>query len=166
MDAPPAIIQMVTAECSKANLDPYVILGIMKVESGFNQYAMHYDEGFSNFSTPEKFANAETDLNTEKALQRISYGLLQIEGATLRWLGFTGRFITALDQAVNISYGIKFFKLLTARFIYLNDQISAYNMGTPKKNASGNYINQGYVDKVLEAIEDIRLTAEEGADLN
>ena len=98
----------------------------------------------------------------------MSWGPMQIMGATARWLGFKGTFLSELiEPEVGIEYGCKYLANLKRRFsgnsknncnqvddiaIFCDKKISAYNAGSPRKKADGTYVNQKYVDKVLNSI--------------
>lgn len=159
MLALPAVVQMVAIEASTNDLDPYVILGIIKVESSFKENASHYDPKYDYCCNPDVFAKAlNIDVAEEIKEQKTSWGFMQIEGGTLRWMGFKDKLPLAINPKINIHYGVRFFKLLTVRYPYLNDQLSAYNAGSVRHKDDGTYSNQKYVDDVLAAIEWVKKT--------
>jgi hypothetical protein len=91
-------------------------------------------------------------LATERCLQRFSYGLGQIMGATCRSLGFTGFLPDLLDPSLNMDYVLKFFEKTCGQYVYTADKIAAYNAGSVKRLANGAYFNQDYVDKVMAVL--------------
>src|SRR5207245_1331912 len=61
-----------------------------------------------------------------------------------------------LDPATNIQLGMDFLRYQLGRYPILEDAIAAYNAGSPRRDAAGQYINtvgstqvQDYVDDVL-----------------
>lgn len=162
-----SIVQMVETETSAANIDPYVILGIIKVESNFNPNAAKYEANFKNYYKVPEFAKIQNiDTDTEKILQQISWGLMQIMGGTARWCGYGGFIPDLADPATGIHWGVAFFKKIVTRYPYLNDQIAAYNAGSVRKDPYGNYKNQKYVDAVLAAIEEVQRDWKDALALN
>lgn len=161
MVAQVAVIQMVEAEAVKAGIDPYIILGIIKIESNFNSKAFKFEKNYLNFFKVKEFAKLQSiSEDSEKWSQKISVGLMQVMFSTSRWLGYGGFFCDFFDPQINVYWGIKYFQRIARQYIYLSDQLSAYNMGTVRKNADGTYVNQSYVDSVLLAIDEIRKNAQ------
>jgi soluble lytic murein transglycosylase-like protein len=80
---------------------------------------------------------------------------MQVMGATARELGFKGRFFTELcDPMEGLNYGCRYLvRLQREHFDRLGwpGVAAAYNAGTPRRLASGNFANQVYVDKVARA---------------
>jgi hypothetical protein len=124
----------------------------MTVESSGNQLAMRYEPHYKYTFKPHIYADAHRmTLATEIELQKFSYGLMQIMGATARELGFKDHFAFLLDAVTGFSWGCLYFARLLDRFPNYLDAISAYNQGSPRKTLLGKYKNQKYVDKVLMA---------------
>lgn len=150
------ILQIINDKCHAYDLDNVLIQAIVQVESSFMEKAMKYEMSYTSYYSDLYFAKFfHIDQNTERALQRFSYGLMQVMGGTARGYGFTGFLTDLLDPETNIEYGCKFFASLVKRYKYTNDQIAAYNAGHVRKNQDGTYVNQKYVDKVLSAVESI-----------
>ena len=82
--------------------------------------------------------------------QQASWGLMQVMGATARWLGYTEPDLPALcDPAIGLKYGCLYLARQTKRH-GLAAGVAAYNAGSVVRvTADGPYINQGYVDKVM-----------------
>lgn len=53
------------------------------------------------------------------------------------------------DVAFNIEYGAKYLASQYKRYGDWHDAVAAYNAGSVKKDASGRYTNQPYVDFVF-----------------
>ncbi len=112
---------------SKATgISPEYIAGVIKIESGFQPMA-------------EK---AEPQINDT------SYGLMQILLGTGRMIVPNISVEQLLTPEININVGSKYLAQLYAKYNSIDDMISSYNQGSPRKDASGNYLNQVYVNNV------------------
>ena len=85
-----------------------------------------------------------------------SRGLMQIQEATARGLGFTGRLDRLFDPATNIDLGTRLLRQLWDRFVGdVPAIVAAYNAGprvVARRTAAG-FPNQRYVDDVLGLAE-------------
>jgi hypothetical protein len=98
---------------------------------------------------------------TECALQRMSWGPLQILGSTARWMGFDGDIPELCDPVNGILYAAKYLKWLSQRPSVLDEShmIAAYNGGAGiGKTPGGMFVNQSYVDSVSRFLRDFRKT--------
>lgn len=108
---------------------PYsLIKAIVRVESNFNPVAQAY----------------------EKTIDKYAYGLMQILIDTAKQVTKTDITGSSLfDPNTNIKIGTKYLRMQLDRYGQDRDSaIAAYNAGTAKRKMSGEFINQGYVDKV------------------
>lgn len=151
---PPVILTAIHNECDKKDLDVLLIKAIILTEcSNLNTKAMRFEPTFMHYWKVSEFAKEQgIDTKTEMMLQKCSFGLMQIMGGTARGLGYKGILVDLLDPKVNIEWGTQYFKKNCMRYIYVNDQIAAYNAGSVIKTVDGKYSNQFYVDKVLRNI--------------
>jgi soluble lytic murein transglycosylase-like protein len=141
-------------EISKAaklfELDPYLVAALVATESSYDERALRYEPEFKYFCTPEKFAKDwRVTLATETQLQKFSYGPLQIMGATAREQGFTGFMLDLCRVDVGLYWGCKYFAMLLSRHVDRDKAIVSYNAGSPRKDSSGVFVNQVYLDKVM-----------------
>ena len=127
-----------------------IIAAMIEVESGGSAHAMRYEPNYQWLVAPGRFVNRNNSLETEMALQRFSYGLLQIMGANARALGMEMPLIRLTDPFVGLRYALKHLIALAKKYDYdWLDVISSYNQGSPrKKRFDDTYKNQTYVDKV------------------
>jgi hypothetical protein len=141
--------------CARFKVDPNLLAAIVTVESTWDQLAFRYEPTFMNTWKPAEFARIHRITSLSETVgQRMSYGLTQIMGGTARWLGFTEPLPKLFDPAVNLEFGVRWFVSRTARYEVLEDAIAAYNFGSAKKDPlTGQYANQEYVDKVLNALK-------------
>lgn len=144
----------VKSEAKDWDLDWRVIDALIHIESSWNPVAMRYERNFTYFTSPERYAKQNRiTLDTEKVLQKCSFGLMQIMGGTARFLNYIGPLVGLFDPETNIHLGCKFFAQLAHEYTNVNDQIAAYNAGSVKRLANGQYFNQAYVDKVLAVLK-------------
>ena len=140
--------------CKNNNVDPKIFMAIITVESSWDAKAIRYESSFSYIKNPEFYAKKNhITVSTEVILQKCSFGLGQIMGGTARDLGFDGKLISLVNVYRGTFWAAKYFATRCQKYSELTDQIAAYNAGSPRKN-EGKYVNQTYVDKVLNALKD------------
>lgn len=129
-----------------------LIRAIIKQESSENTYAIRYEPQYKWLYMPERIADkVGVPTQTEKSLQKHSFGLMQVMGAVAREKGYEKRYLTGLlKPEEGVKYGCKYLKWNYNRYNNWTDVISAYNQGTNAKDDEGNYYNQYYVDDVLK----------------
>jgi len=134
-----------------------LVRAIVRVESAGNPWAARYEPGFyDRYVAPKPVrARAPCSEQTESRLRACSFGLMQIMGATARDIGFDGVFLTELlDPDTNLEHACrdlaKLAHLHSARLGY-EAVAAAYNAGRPRMTERGEWINQGYVDKIRAA---------------
>lgn len=131
-------------------IDPNWVYAIIQTESAGLQSAMRYEPGWAYFCRPEFYADRlKITTDTEKQLQKFSYGLMQIMGSVAREYGFGESLATLIDPFRSLEYGCRHLKNFRRRYPQGRDWISAYNAGSPRKNPDGTYSNEGYVKKVV-----------------
>lgn len=144
-----------SSKIHKVELD--LILAMIHVESSGNRYKIRFEKNWSYFKDVDIWAfNRQISENTERISQMHSWGLLQIMGSVARELKFDGDLPELTDNKIGVYYGTMKIKQLQNKYISTLDVVAAYNAGLPKKNASGRYLNQGYVDKVMSALSEIQ----------
>lgn len=144
------IVQAIDFYANSHELDASVVYGICMQESLLNPLAARHEKFYNWVINPECFRPKYCSLETEIFLQKTSWGLMQMMGAVFRELGYTDwltRVIT--DYRLQLEYGCRYLGQKMEKYGMVGG-IVAYNSGRPKKNADGKYINQDYLDKVLE----------------
>jgi soluble lytic murein transglycosylase-like protein len=135
-------------------LDPKVVEAICQVESSGNWYACRYEPKWSYFYDTAGWAKLlrQTEA-TEKMQQATSWGPMQVMGSVAREHGFRGYLTELAVTNIGLRYGCLHLRKFLNRYPRLDDAISAYNQGNPRKDGDGLYVNQGYVDKVFAAMK-------------
>ena len=131
-----------------------LVLAIIEAESSGNPRAMRYEEMYIYINLRAPRPDNCTAL-TEKILQKTSFGLMQIMGGTARHLGFKGWLGELLEPETNIRYGVLWLSHLYDEYHKshgIEGVIAAYNSGSPRKNSSGEFANQGYVQKIMKIL--------------
>ncbi len=123
-----------------------LLLRLIEVESNGNPWAVRYEPTFDRFHTPAPGA-LKTTWQTERELQRMSWGLCQIMGWTARRLGFTDPLPRLVDPAVNL-------QLACTYLTQLHDHdsaghswrwaITAYNHGEKWEQIEPQWFRNGY----------------------
>jgi soluble lytic murein transglycosylase-like protein len=139
----------------KANefgLDLKFVEAFVKAESNGNSLVVRYEPKWRYFLTPEKFAKKHLiTVETEKILQAMSWGAMQIMGTKLRELGFDGMLTEAIDPNISIHYSCKFLKILSDRWIDPKTVAAAYNAGSPIRVPETQlFINEEYACKIMD----------------
>lgn len=144
-------INLIESKSKACKLDPYLVAAICWHESRGSVYAVRFEEKYRWLWKPDKFAkkNAITSL-TEETLQKHSFGLMQIMGATARWLGYDGALPALYKPENNLYWGTKYLAYLVEKHGDEVESIAAYNAGSPKRGDDGKFVNQDYVNSILK----------------
>lgn len=139
--------------CHPANL----ISAIVQVESAFDPSAIRYEPTFyaryvlGGLFKPIYPCSQETETHA----RAMSWGLMQVMGQVARERGFKGTFLSELcDPVVGLHCGCKHLTYLRSRYEDshgMEGVVAAYNAGSPRKNHTGQFVNQVYVEKIREA---------------
>ncbi len=150
------LLPVVKLKALKYHLDEKLMDAIIQVESNYNFYAVRFEAKTDYLNNPARFAKLNfTTISSEQTLQHFSWGLFQIMGFLARDLEFLGPMPSLCDVDTNLELGCKFLSKLGKKYHSVTDIISAFNAGVPAKDPStGKYINQLYVDKVLEKMNE------------
>lgn len=153
------LIEEARGVCASTHVPVAILCAIIETESNWNRYATRYEPLFNYETTPEKFAKLNRiTVQTEKQMQKMSWGLGQVMGATARAIGYSGPLPALCETLENMYWTCKYLKQKLDKYDSLDEVISAYNAGSakryPKFNASDKdvFMNQKYVDKVTAAL--------------
>lgn len=135
-------------------LEADLVMAMCDVESSFQPLSARFEPGYRYLFSPDVFARKLVQsLDTEKTQQMMSWGLMHIMGGTARECGYID-YLPGLgaDPELGLQFGCIYLYKLRNRYPLGMDAVAAYNAGSPRKDATGRYVNQGYVDKVIAAL--------------
>jgi hypothetical protein len=81
-----------------------------------------------------------------------AWGLMQVIESTARYLGHTGPMSDLFQPAIGIDLGTKYLGMQAARYQGVADTVASYNAGSVRRTTAGQYMNQTYVDRVLDLL--------------
>ena len=146
--------EIIIKHAEQHKLIPKIVIGICQQESAFNPVSCRYEKNYKWLYKPDKVKPKLCSLDTETVFQQTSWGIMQVMGAVYREYGYTDWLPVIISDIENqIAYGCKHLANLKKRFPDGLDYIAAYNAGSPRKLSSGKYVNQSYIDGVLEFAE-------------
>jgi soluble lytic murein transglycosylase-like protein len=120
------------------NLPTGIISAIIKVESGGKILAINHNDG--------------TSAQKSKGMIVKSLGLMQIQLATAKHMGFKGNYKELLNPIVNIEYGGKYLRwLLDKNNNNIAQSLGCFNSG-PNSEVCRKQIYTQYVGKILNAL--------------
>lgn len=147
---------LVTAKAIEAELDPTLLHAIVMTESGYNPWAVRFEQDYRWFYDIPTMASAiRTNSDSMKAMQQTSWGLTQVMGAVAYELGFRSWAPRLCIPAENLHWGIMHLKNLIKRQ-HLKDHgdiYAAWNAGSVKYKSDGDYMNQTNVNHFLRNLK-------------
>ena len=150
-------LQIIERLSATYRVDPIVVRAIIAVEYAGNPQAVRFEPNFKYITETLEYAKATgVSVATEVTLQKMSWGLMQVMGATARGLGYQGPLISlAVSASLGLEFGIKYLKSRYQRYApastgWSEPVIAAYNAGSPTKDGQGKWTNSGYVARVEE----------------
>ncbi len=157
------LIRIVEAAALKNGCDPDIAVAIAANESSWDTYAVRYEPKWKYLENVTIHARADriTD-ETETQLQKFSWGLMQVMGSVARELKFELALPMLCIPEFGADYGTKKLAQLWRKYPNELDVIAAYNAGSPRKTEQGLYVNQGYVNKVKQHVDNLRADAPKG----
>lgn len=127
-----------------------LVAAIVMKESSGNPFAARFEPHYRWVWEVETCAKRlPCSHETEMIGQKTSYGLMQMMGSVAREWGFTGWFAELYGIEKNLQYGCKHLKQFLGQYPRVEDAVSAYNQGSPRRGTDGKYCNQSYVDAVM-----------------
>lgn len=140
--------------CMKNNADYYaielaLIRAIAKVESNgkYNKAGIRYEPHLRKAIWYNKILTAK---ERKHNINYSSLGAMQILFGTAKTLGYDGVAEDLELMVYNFFYACTHLKNCLKKYPKLEDAISTYNQGKPRKKRNGKYKNQAYVDDVMK----------------
>lgn len=154
MPLPANLISVIELAAATHKIPAALVKAVVQAESGGNTFAIRYEPGFLRRYVPVDAATFGASLETERQARATSWGLMQVMGQVARELGCREPFLSVLcDPVTGLEYGCRLLARLRDRYLAAygwEGVVSAYNQGSPRKDESGEYVNQGYVMKVMK----------------
>lgn len=151
---------LIEKTCNGFGIDPDLVRAICFVESEFNTKATRFEKDWRYFLTPRDWADAlGIEYEAEIKNQQTSWGLMQVMGAVARELDYASNLENLCEPEIGLHYGVKKLKKLFQSKMCDGQEvnvIASYNAGSPRKRASGMFVNQRYVDKVYDKLKYLR----------
>lgn len=153
----PTLKALVAAAAKEHQLSARLLAAIITVESGWNPWAIHLEPTYRYLLNVGNHAYANhVTIETERELQKMAWGLMQLVGGTARAIGYTGPLTRLLDPQVNVYWGARYLRQIRVHYPNVRDQVAAYNAGSVRKDAAGRYLNSDYVSRVTAVLTQSR----------
>ena len=149
---------LIQETAKRYKLDPNLVGAIVLAESNGYTYAVRFEPHVYDRQTYINLNASRPKIcskGTDRALQSMSFGLMQVMGFNAREAGFKGWLTELCDPAIGLDQGCSHLAGLLKRWPKTEDAVSAYNQGSPRKN-NNHYTNQAYVDKVMKNYRDLQ----------
>lgn len=148
-----ALMGLIVSTARGAQVPPELVLGIIEAESGGDPHATRINATYP-YTMMQAKRPAGCSVDMERMCQKTAWGLMQVIGATARELGFDGWLSELVSPETNIRLGIEFLRRKMSQYFErdgIEGVAAAYNGGAPRRRPDGKFVNQSYVDKVMEA---------------
>lgn len=100
-----ARVALASKWAAKHSLDPYIVCAVCEQESGWNPYAVRFENGFLRDYVKPVNPSSPSTLEVTKAM---SFGLMQIMGLTAIEFGWSGLFLSDLcDPDRGLDFGCR-----------------------------------------------------------
>jgi hypothetical protein len=148
------IREAIEAAARRYGLPPEIVYGVCLQESGLNPWAVRYEPHYRWIVRDSRLRPATCSAATEQTLQRMSWGLMQVMGAVIREQGRAGWLTEAVGSIdLQLEYGCRHLAKAVRRWGGIEPGLAAYNAGSPRRTATGQFVNQHYVDDVMRRAE-------------
>lgn len=152
----PDILKQIAIAAGKHEISANVIYGVCMAESNMDPLAARHEDNYRWLYHPSKVKPAGCSMTTEIVLQKTSMGLMQVMGAVYRELGFRGWLSEVFyDTGIQLEYGCRHLRAKFQRFGFF-EGLLAYNSGTPRLKADGQYVNFQYARTVAQHVQQAR----------
>lgn len=143
-------INIIRSVAGSEGVDINLAQAIAEHETGLDGSKARYEDAYSYLVTPDKFSKLlGISEATETMFQKCSWGPLQVMGANCRSMGYLSQLPLLCQPQLGALYGCRFLKALQKKYPKVEDVVAAFNAGSPRL-ANGQYVNQSYVDDVMQ----------------
>lgn len=143
-------LQFFTEISHHSEIEPELLMAIAKTESGLNPNTARYEPRWQYHLDVTTWAKKlRISRDTEKVLQSISWGLMQVMGTVARENGFDKHLTQLINPNYNVLIAIRKLEYLDRKYDSIEEIVSAYNQGWPRKDEDGNFVNCRYVSMVM-----------------
>ncbi len=152
----PDILRQIQIAAGKYEISANVVYGVCMTESGMDPLAARHEINYRWLYHPSMVKPDGCSMTTEIVLQKTSMGLMQVMGAVYRELGFKGWLSEVFrDPGAQLEYGCRHLRAKFRRFGFF-EGLLAYNSGTPRVKADGEYVNFQYARTVAQHVQKAR----------
>lgn len=144
----------------KYELSPKLVAAIVQTESNGNNFATRFEPNWKWFLDLDRRKVIARELGitlqTEEIHEQMSWGLMQIMGATARSsLDYLGPCPAICEIELGLDLGCQYFAKLCESHDSIEKAIVSYNAGSPRKRKDGTWVNQQYYDKVAGFLREL-----------
>ena len=159
------LTNLITQAAGKYGLPVWLVSAIVATESGGDPWAVRFEPRFRSAYVPQQCQTfGVCSHETERTLRACSFGLMQLMGQVAREYGYRAPFLTALcAPATGLEYGCRHLARQRDRFFADHGWpgvAAAYNAGSPRKADDGQFVNQEYVNKIMQHQPQGEITAD------
>lgn len=138
------------------NVDDCLIASIIQQESAGITFRIRAEPSYQYLEAPERWAKRlGITKETEICCQKISWGLMQLMGATARSLGYEDHLTELVEPTIGLYWGTFYLQSKLKKYKSMKAAIAAYNAGSLRIDKEGNVINQEYITAVMKWYQEL-----------
>lgn len=142
--------ELAIVAAKRHGLDPNWVLAIIQTETAGISSRIRSEPEWRYFHSPQAHAKRlGITEQTERAMQAVSWGPMQVMGSVAREWGYPDQLYTLSDAIRGLEYGCKHLAAKRKKYPLGRDWVASYNSGSPRKRPDGTYDNEEYVKKVV-----------------
>jgi soluble lytic murein transglycosylase-like protein len=143
--------ELITNVSTHLNVDDCLIAAIIQQESAGCTFRVRAEPTFAYLEAPERWSKRlGITKESEICCQKMSWGLMQLMGATARSIGYEDHLTEMIYPEIGMYWGALYLSQKLKKYQSIKAAVSAYNAGSLRVTAEGRVANQAYVDSVME----------------